>query len=72
LWTLPYRRELRRLNAEATVNESKLRQQSLLEVRPSNPLAKQVEEKALELLVQLLLVVLPAIDGGRRDEQDHA
>jgi hypothetical protein len=69
---LPYRRELRRLNAEATVNESKLRQLSLLEVRPSNPLAKQVEEKALELLVQLLLVVLPAIDGGRRDEQDHA
>jgi hypothetical protein len=69
---LPYRREPHGLNAEATVNEAKLRQLSLLEERPCNPLTKEVEQKALELLVQLLLAVLPTLDGGRRDEQDHA
>jgi hypothetical protein len=54
------------------VNEAKLRQLGLLEERLCNPLTKEVEKKALELLVQLLLAVLPTLDGGRRDEQDHA
>jgi hypothetical protein len=35
------------------------------------PLPQEIEVKALELLEQLLLAVIPAIDGGRRDEQDH-
>ena len=68
---LLYRRGLPRLNAEATVNEAKLRQLSLLDEAPLEPLPKEVEEKAFELLVQLLIAVIPAIEGGRCDEQDH-
>ena len=66
-----YRRGLHQLNAEATVNEARLRQLSLLEERPSEPLPKEIEEKAFELLVQLLIAAIPAIEGGRCDEQDH-
>lgn len=66
-----YRRELLRLNAEAAVNEARLRQLSLLDEGPIDPLPREIEEKAFELLVQLLIAVIPAIDGGRRDEQDH-
>ena len=54
------------------MNEAKLRQLSLLEERPCNPLTEEVEQKALELLVQLLLAVLPTLGGGRRDDQDQA
>jgi hypothetical protein len=68
---LPYRRELLRLETEATVNEAKFRQRSLLEDGDSKPLPQEIEAKALELLVQMLIAVIPAIDGGRRDEQDH-
>jgi hypothetical protein len=66
-----YRHGLHKLIAEATVNEARLRQLSLLEERPFEPLAKEIEEKAFELLVQLLIAVIPAIEGGRCDEQDH-
>jgi hypothetical protein len=68
---LPYRRRFPRLNAEATVIEAKLRQLSLLDEGPHEPLPKEVEAKAFELLVQLLIAVIPAIDGGSRDEQDQ-
>ena len=68
---LLYRRELPRLNAEATVNEAKLRQLSLLDEAPLEPLPKEIEEKALELLVQLLIAVIPTINGARHDEQSH-
>jgi hypothetical protein len=68
---LLYRRELLRLNAEATVNEAKLRQLSLLDEAPLEPLPKEIEEKAFELLVQLLIAAIPAINGERRDEQSH-
>jgi hypothetical protein len=68
---LLYRRELPRLNAEATVNEAKLRQLSLLDEAPLEPLPKEVEEKAFELLVQLLIAAIPAIHGERHDEQSH-
>ena len=64
-----YRRELLRLNAEATVNEAKLRQLSLLDEAPLEPLPKEIEEKAFELLVQLLIAVIPAINGASHDEQ---
>lgn len=58
--------------AEATVNEAKLRQRSLLEDADSKPLPKEIEAKVLELLVQLLVAAIPASNGGKRDEQDHA
>jgi hypothetical protein len=59
------------LDVEATVNEAKMRQRSLLIDGDHKPLPQEIEVKALELLEQLLLAVIPAIDGGRRDEQDH-
>jgi hypothetical protein len=68
---LLYRRELLRLNAEATVNEAKLRQLSLLDEAPLEPLPEEIEEKAFELLVQLVIAVIPAINGERHDEQSH-
>jgi hypothetical protein len=70
-WTLPYRRELLGLETEATVNEAKFRQRGLLEDGDSKPFPQEIETKVLELLVQMLVAVIPAIDGGRRDEQDH-
>jgi hypothetical protein len=55
------------------VNEAKQRQQSLLlDDRPDKTLPKELEEKVFELLVQMLLVIVPANNGGKRDEQDHA
>jgi hypothetical protein len=66
-----YRRGLHKLDAEATVNEGRLRQLSILEEEPFEPLPKEIEEKAFELLVQLLIALIPAIEGGRCDEQDH-
>jgi len=54
------------------VNEAKLRQRSLLEDADAKPLPKEIEAKVFELLVQLFVAVVPAINGGKRDEQDHA
>ena len=71
LQTPPYRRQLLRLNAEAAVKEIRLRQLSLLDEEPTVPLPTEVEEKAFELLVQLLIAIIPTLDGERRDEQDH-
>lgn len=53
------------------MNEAKLRQRRLLEDAESKPLPQGLEAKALELLVQMLIAVIPAIDGERRNEQDH-
>jgi hypothetical protein len=53
------------------VNEARWRQRSLLDESLHEPLPKKVEEEAFELLVQLLIAVIPAIEEGRRDEQDH-
>ena len=66
-----YRLWLPKLDVEATVNEAKMRQRSLLIDGDHKPLPQDIEVKALELLEQLLLDVIPAIDGGRRDEQGH-
>jgi hypothetical protein len=68
---LPYRRQVRTLKAEATVQEQKLRQLSLLERSSNTKIPKKIEAKALELLVQMLLSVVPAIEGGEVDEQDQ-
>ena len=68
---LPYRRRVRTRKAEAAVKEAKLRQLSLLERRPETKIPQEIEAKALELLVQLLIAVIPAIEGGQDDEQDH-
>lgn len=54
------------------MNEERLRQRSLLDDGLlQKPLPKEVEEQALDLLVQLLIAVIPVIEGGHRDEQDH-
>jgi hypothetical protein len=53
------------------VIEARLRQRSLLPEEHSEPLTKEVEAKALELLVELLIALIPAIHGERADEQDH-
>ncbi|MGH8216993.1 MAG: hypothetical protein ACREUT_00270 [Steroidobacteraceae bacterium] len=53
------------------MNEARLRQRSLLQELDGVLLPKEIEEKAFELLVELLLAVVPALEGGRGDEQDH-
>jgi hypothetical protein len=68
---LSYRRRVRTRKAEAAVKEAKLRQLSLLERRPEAKIPQEVEAKALDLLVQLLISLIPAIEGGRVDEQDQ-
>lgn len=68
---LPYRRRVRTLKAEATVQEKKLRQLSLLERSSDSKIPKENEAKALDLLVQMLIAVIPAIEGGKVDEQDQ-
>ena len=69
---LPYRRRVRTGKAEAAVvKEAKLRQLSLLERRPETKIPQEIEAKALDLLVQLLIRVIPAVEGGRDDEQDQ-
>ena len=53
------------------MKEAKLRQLSLLQTSDYKPLPKDSEAEALEFLVQLLIAVLPAIEEGKRDEQDQ-
>ncbi len=53
------------------MNEARLRQRSFLDEGLYEPLPKEIEERALELLVQLLLAVVPTLEEGSRDEQDH-
>ena len=53
------------------MNEARLRQRSLLPGEDSKPLPKEIEAKARQLLVELLIAVIPAIDGGKADEQTH-
>ena len=68
---LSYRRRIRTHKAEAAVKEAKLRQLSLLERRPETKIPQEIEAKALDLLVQLLISLIPAIEGGRGDDQDQ-
>ena len=68
---LPYLRPVLTLRVEATVQEKKLRQLSLLERSSNTKIPKEIEAQALELLVQMLLSVVPAIEGGQVDEQDQ-
>ncbi|MDE2450654.1 MAG: hypothetical protein KGO22_16890 [Gammaproteobacteria bacterium] len=53
------------------MNEPRPRQQSLLEHTDRKPFPQEVEAKALELLVELFIAVIPALEGAKRDEQDH-
>lgn len=53
------------------MKETRLRQLSLLDEGPIVPLPTEIEEEAFELLVQLLIAIIPTLDGERRDEQDH-
>lgn len=53
------------------MNEAKLRQRSLLKEADGRPLPKEVEEQAIELLVELFVAVGLALEKGGRDEQDR-
>lgn len=53
------------------MNEAQLRQLSLLDEAPQKSLPKNIEEQVLDLLVQLLIGVLPALEEGSHDEQNH-
>ena len=68
---LPYRRQVRTLKVEATVQEKRLRQLSLLERSSNTNIPKEIEAKALDLLVQMLILVIPAIERGEVDEQNQ-
>ena len=68
---LSYRRQVRTLKAEATMREEKLRQLSLLERGSNTEIPREIEEKALDLLVQMLIAIIPAIEGGEVDEQNQ-
>jgi len=65
--TLPYRLRLPQPEALAMINEARLRQRNLLD-EEAVPLPKDIEVKVLELLVELLLGALAAIEGDRSDE----
>jgi hypothetical protein len=53
------------------MNEVKPRQLKLLERKAQSLLPKEAETEVLDLLVQLLKSVIPALAGGSNDEQDH-
>jgi hypothetical protein len=53
------------------VKEARLRQRSLLDVPDSEPLPPEIRAKAFELLVELFIAAIPALEGGKRDEQDQ-
>jgi hypothetical protein len=57
---------------EATVDEARLRQRSLLDVNDSKPLPQEIELKALELLTELLIASIPATTGAKLDEQNRS
>ena len=68
---LSYRRRVWTGKAEAAVKEARLRQLSLLDRRPETKIPQEIEAKALDLLVQLFIGVVQAIEEGRDDEQDQ-
>jgi len=53
------------------VQEKRLRQLSLLERSSNTNIPKEIEAKALDLLVQMLILVIPAIERGEVDEQNQ-
>jgi hypothetical protein len=68
---LPYRhRPHHTLRTEAIMTKETLRQLSLLEGEVRTELPPEVEAKALELLVQLLIEVMPALQTGAGHEQN--
>jgi hypothetical protein len=71
LWRRAYRRDYLWLNPEINMNEARSRQRSLLYEDTYRPLPKEVEEQALELLVQMFLTVVARSEQGECDEQDH-
>lgn len=68
---LPYRRQFRTLKVEATVQEKRLRQLSLLERSSNTKIPEEVEATVLELLVQMLILVIPVFERGEVDEQNQ-
>lgn len=56
------------LRTEARVTEARLRQLSLLESEAKTQLPLEVEVRTLELIVQLLIEVIPALQAGEGHE----
>jgi len=72
LWTLPYRLDPGRHETEATVNKVSMRQRSLLLNEPDRKSPPQeIEARVFELLVELLIDLVPTLEGRKCDEQDH-
>jgi hypothetical protein len=53
------------------VNGARLQQLSLLDEGPQKSLPQDIEDQTLELLVQLLIEVIPALEEGSHDEQNN-
>jgi hypothetical protein len=68
---LPYLPLRLKLRAEATVNKARLRQLNLLEEKTNQLLPKEIQLEALDLLVELLNSVIPALVEETNNEQDH-
>jgi hypothetical protein len=77
LSTLRYRCRLTAIRSEAAVAEQRSRQLSLLEAIDNPGIPSEIEQKTLDLLVQLLISVAQHLErdlrneGGMCDEQDH-
>jgi hypothetical protein len=53
------------------VNEARLKQLSLLDEGSQKSLPKDIEDLALDLLVQLLIGVIPTLEEGSPNEQNN-
>jgi len=68
---LSYRCRSLKQEMEAMVKQAKLRQLSLLQDADCQQIPKTLHAEVLELLTQLLLSIVPEIEKGENDEQDH-
>jgi len=53
------------------VKEAQLQQLSLLDEGQQKSLPQGIEDHSLELLVQLLISVIPALEEGSHDDQNN-
>jgi hypothetical protein len=68
---LSYRCRSLKQELESMVKQAKLRQLSLLQDAVCPQIPKTLHAEVLELLTQLLLSIVPEIEKGESDEQDH-
>jgi hypothetical protein len=53
------------------VKKARLQQLRLLDEGQQKSLPKDIEDQALELLVQLLISVIPALEEGSHDDKNN-